>query len=81
MRDENTRLRFKNKSATSIAFVVEPWAEEFEVPSNSVILVYLIDRESEPIDFWVGDGIISVWINGKSKIFIDSKDVTPNFLI
>ena len=76
MIERNLTVQFRNKNDTSILVVLEPWAEEFEVPPGSVLAIKITHAREGMLDTEYSPQQITVWLWGgcRAGVFLDGKD-------
>jgi hypothetical protein len=69
----------KNTNHGSITVIIEPWAEEFSLPADSILLITVRCAQSGQIETEIGPGRLSLWLWGgcRVRVSIDDQDKTP----
>jgi hypothetical protein len=72
------RYTFQNRTSTPIIVIVEPWAEEFSVPSGSVLSLEITSTEFGPLETTLDDKYSTIWLWGGCRVAVslDGKDQT-----
>jgi hypothetical protein len=70
------RYTFKNAISAPMVLVVEPWAEEFSVPSGSVLEIEISSTETGPLETVMSDKFFAVWLWGgcRAAVSLDGED-------
>jgi hypothetical protein len=73
------QYQFQNQSADPIIVIIEPWAEEFSVPSNSVLLIDIDSTKTGLLETAMNSKYFTVWLWGgcRAKVSLDGEDRTP----
>ena len=58
------KYTFQNRTSASIIVIVEPWAEEFSVPSGSVLSLEIAFAEFGPLETSIDDKYFTIWLWG-----------------
>jgi hypothetical protein len=75
---------FQNRTTAPIIFIVEPWAEEFTVPSGSVLSIEIFSSELGVMETFLDGTYFTVWLWGgcRAAVSLDGNHQTrPALLI
>jgi hypothetical protein len=72
------KYTFQNRTAAPITFIIEPWAEEFTVPSGSVISIEISCSEFGLLETATDGKYFTMWLWGgcRAAVSLDGEDQT-----
>ena len=70
------RYVFRNNYPAIMSLVIEPWAEEFEIPAGSSVLLAIYYRTVGTIETSIDSNYFTIWLWGgcRVEISIDGQD-------
>ena len=70
------KYTFENTTSAHIVLIIEPWAEEFSVPSGSVLEIEISSTEVGPLETVLSDKYFVVWLWGgcRAAVSLDGED-------
>jgi hypothetical protein len=76
------RYTFQNDTSEPTIVIVEPWAEEFPVPSGSVLSIAITASELGTLETAMSDKRFTVWLwsGCRAVVSLDGKEQTPSSL-
>jgi hypothetical protein len=82
MSDLPLKYVIHNKNPTSMVVIIEPWAEELNVPSNSTLEISVIYSKIGPIETTINERYTVVWLwsGCRATVSLDGQDCTPRSL-
>ena len=82
MADSSAKYAFSNQNPGPITVIVEPWAEEFIVPPDSVLSITVFYTELGLLETAIGPDYFTVglWAGCRAEVFLDGNDQTPRSL-
>ena len=72
-----------NRNTEAVQVIVEPWAEEFTLPSGSALSVTIFDDRPDFLESEIGPNCFSAWLWGgcRAEVIVDDEHRTPRSLI
>jgi hypothetical protein len=72
----------RNRSEITMKVIVEPWAEEFAVPSDSILSLKILYIQDGPLETEVGADYFTIWLwaGSRAEVSLDGRDQTPRSL-
>jgi hypothetical protein len=69
----------RNEKQSPMVVILEPWAEEFDVPPNGVLEIGILDSMDESIETTQKNQCLVVWLWGgcRATVSLDGRDCTP----
>ena len=79
---KNMEFILRNNNPSKITFILEPWAEEFDVPAGSKLRIYIIYVKEGTIITDINQKYFVVWLWGgcRAQVLVDDQDLTPKSL-
>ena len=73
---------FHNKDTQEITVNIEPWAEEFSVPSGSTLSIAISYGQIGRLETEMGSGTFTMWLwsGCSAEVALDGEDRTPRSL-
>ncbi|TIX46529.1 MAG: hypothetical protein E5V36_00925 [Mesorhizobium sp.] len=83
MKENVIAFDFYNGGSSDVVFIVEPWADEFNVPAKSKAELYIMFTSLGKIETSISDGFFTIWLweGCHAKLLIDGEDQPGSFSI
>jgi hypothetical protein len=78
------KYTFENRTEVPITFMIEPWAEEFTVPSRSVLSIEIFSSKFDVMETTIDAKyfVLWLWAGCTAVVSLDGKQQTrPSLLI
>ena len=77
----NASLKYElsNKTEHDVVLILEPWAEEFTIASNSVISIKIIYTKMGAIESELNPKYFILWLWGgcRAEVLLNGRNLTP----
>lgn len=72
-----SRSRLTNQQPRDVSFVVEPWGDEFSLPSGSTVDVVAHGPDDGVLEWEIGEDVIVVygWVGSTIQVYLDGKPI------
>ena len=80
--DSSVKYTFTNQDLKPIIVILEPWAEEFTVPSSSVLSITVFYKKLGLLETAIGPNYFTIWLwaGCRAEVSLDGNDQTPRSL-
>jgi hypothetical protein len=82
MIESSVKYTFRNQNLNSIIVIIEPWAEEFTVPPDSVLSIIIFHTKLGLLETAISPNYFTVglWAGCRAEVSLDGNDMTPRSL-
>jgi len=82
MSENSMNYIIENRNSDSVQVIIEPWAEEFSVPSGSKLSISILYDKIGALEVEMSPDYFTVWLwaGCRAGVTLDGKDQTPRSL-